>query len=72
MKIAQCCEAIKILGAPFKYEHVHMSCVPPPLIDRVDAPYIFLLGVCKAEDKKLNNLTKDGTYLIDLDSDSIG
>lgn len=82
-KIAQCLEAIKILGAPFKYEHVHMSRVPATLIDRVDAPYIFLLGVSKAAkdgDKKqksqeknlLNNITKDGTYLIDLDGDSIG
>ncbi len=43
--LMQCCEAIYALIFPYKYEQVSIPYLPKVLIDRVDAPFIFLIGV---------------------------
>lgn len=63
--LIQCCEAINALIYPYKYEQVSIPYLPTGLIDRVDAPFIFLLGVERPNYKE--SQVKDGTYIIDLD-----
>ena len=46
-KLILCAEAIKSLIFPYKYEQVYIPVLPKVLTDRVDAPFIFLLGVEK-------------------------
>jgi hypothetical protein len=67
--LIQCCEAIKTLIFPYKYEQVNVSYLPKALMDRVDAPFIFLLGVERQHYKE--SYIKDGTYIIDLDQNKI-
>jgi len=64
-----CCEAIYGLIFPYKYEQVSIPYLPKVLIDRVDAPFIFLLGVERENYKE--SQVKDGTYIIDLDFNKI-
>lgn len=50
-----------------------MPYLPKVLLDRLDAPFIFLLGVQRVHytDKDMQNYIKDGTYIIDLDHNKI-
>jgi len=43
------------------------------LQDRVDAPFIFLLGIQERfyREKDMKNYIKDGTYIINLDDNKI-
>ena len=70
-KIIDCCEAIKSLIYPYKYELVYIPYLPEILLDRVDAPFIFMLGVEDKFTKKVEDYIKDGTYMINLDTDKI-
>jgi hypothetical protein len=70
-KIIDCCEAIKSLIYPYKYELVYIPYLPEILLDRVDAPFIFMLGVEEKFTKKIDDYIKDGTYMINLDTDKI-
>ena len=70
-KIIDCCEALKGLIFPYKYELVYIPYLPEILLDRVDAPFIFLLGIEDRFAKKVEEYIKDGTYMINLDSDKI-
>ena len=44
-KLVDCCEAIKSLIFPFKYEVVYMPHLPKVLLDIVDVPCVFMLGI---------------------------
>lgn len=44
-KLVNCCEAIKALIFPFKFELIYVPNLPEILLDRVEAPYIFMLGI---------------------------
>ena len=70
-KIIDCCEAIKSLIYPYKYELVYIPYLPEILLDRVDAPFIFMLGLEEKFSKKVEEYIKDGTYMINLDTDKI-
>jgi len=70
-KIIDCCEALKSLIFPYKYELVYIPYLPEILIDRVDAPFIFMLGIEEKMAKKAEEFIKDGTYMINLDTDKI-
>jgi hypothetical protein len=41
--------------------------LPEILLDRVDAPFIFMLGVEEKFSAKVDSYIKDGTYMIHLD-----
>ena len=71
--LIQVCEAIKSLIFPYKYEQVNVPYLPKVLLDRVDAPFIFLLGIQRIffPNKDMDNYVKDGTYIIDLDLNKI-
>jgi hypothetical protein len=70
-RLVDCCEAIKSLIFPFKYEQVYIPNLPEGLRDRVDCPYIFMMGLVKDEYAKTKESIKDGTYIIDIDKDYI-
>lgn len=70
-RLVDCCEAIKSLIFPFKYEQVYIPNLPEGLRDRVDCPYIFMMGMVKDEYTKTKDSIKDGTYIIDIDKDYI-
>ena len=70
-RLVDCCEAIKSLIFPFKYEQVYIPNLPEGLRDRVDCPYIFMMGMVKDEYVKTKDSIKDGTYIIDIDKDYI-
>ena len=63
-KLIDCCEAIKSLIYPFKYEQVYVPHLPDMLLDRVDAPFIFMLGLKTSLWNEVKDNVKDGTYLI--------
>ncbi len=44
IKLMNCCEAIKALIFPFKFELVYVPHLPEILLDRVETPFIFMLG----------------------------
>jgi len=69
--LVDCCEAIKSLIFPFKYEQVYIPNLPEGLRDRVDCPYIFMMGLVKQEYAKTKESIKDGTYIVDIDKDYI-
>jgi hypothetical protein len=71
--LIQCCEAIKSLIFPYKYEQVNYPYLPKVLTDRVEAPFIYLMGLEQDyyEDKEIQSCIKDGTYIIDLDKNKI-
>lgn len=71
--LVQCQEAIKSLIFPYKYEQINIPYLPRILHDRVDAPFIFLLGIQRVyyQEKEMQSFIKDGTYIIDLDSNKI-
>ena len=70
-RLVDCCEAIKSLIFPFKYEQVYIPHLPEVLKDRVDCPLIFMLGMHKDEYNLTKEQIKDGTYIIDIDKDHI-
>jgi hypothetical protein len=45
IKLVNCCEAIKALIFPFKFELVYVPHLPEILLDRVETPFIFMLGI---------------------------
>ena len=45
IKLVNCCEAIKALIFPFKFELVYVPHLPKILLDRVETPFIFMLGI---------------------------
>ena len=70
-KLVQVGESIKALTFPFKYEFINIPYLPPTLIDYVNAPLPFLIGIeSKYLDKAEDNIN-DGTYIIDLDNNKI-
>ena len=70
-KLVNCCEAIKSLIFPFKYEVVYVPHLPKILLDRVDAPFIFMLGIESSLYSEVEPQIKDGTYIIKLDENHI-
>jgi len=44
-KLIACAEAIKALIFPFKYEMVYVPHLPEVLVDRVETPFIYMLGI---------------------------
>ena len=70
--LVNCCEAIKALIFPFKFELVYVPHLPKILAERVETPFIYMLGI---KGKKLydeiRETIKDGTYIIELDTDKI-
>lgn len=67
-----CCEAIKALIFPFKFELIYVPNLPEILLDRVEAPFIFMLGIAgKHLYEKVKDSIKDGTYIIELDQNKI-
>lgn len=44
-KLVQVGEAMKALAFPFKYEFVFIPYLPPSLIDYLNAPMPFLMGI---------------------------
>ena len=49
IKLVNCCEAIKALIFPFKFELVYVPHLPQILLDRVETPFIFMLGIAGQE-----------------------
>lgn len=72
IKLVNCCEAIKALIFPFKFELVYVPHLPEILLDRVETPFIFMLGIAgKKLYEKVEDTIKDGTYIIELDKNKI-
>jgi len=72
IKLVNCCEAIKALIFPFKFELVYVPHLPEILLDRVETPFIFMLGIAgKALYNSVEDTIKDGTYIIELDHNKI-
>lgn len=46
-KLIECAEAIKALIFPFRYEMIYVPHLPKDLIDRVETPFIYMLGIEK-------------------------
>ena len=69
-KLVNCCEAIKALIFPFKFELVYVPLLPEILLDRVGTPFIFMLGVeTKLYEKAFDEqIIKDGTFIFNLDT----
>jgi hypothetical protein len=44
-KLVACAEAIKALIFPFRYEMVYVPILPKVLVDRVETPFVYMLGV---------------------------
>jgi hypothetical protein len=44
-KLIACAEAIKSLIFPFRYEMVYVPHLPEVLVDRVETPFIYMLGI---------------------------
>jgi hypothetical protein len=43
--LVNCCEAIKALIFPFKFELVYVPHLPKILAERVETPFIYMLGI---------------------------
>ena len=71
IKLMNCCEAIKALIFPFKFELVYVPHLPEILLDRVETPFIFMLGINHDLYKNIEESVKDGTYIIELDNNKI-
>ena len=71
IKLINCCEAIKALIFPFKFELVYVPNLPEILLDRVETPFIFMLGINHELYKNIEESVKDGTYIIELDNNKI-
>jgi hypothetical protein len=71
IKLMNCCEAIKALIFPFKFELVYVPHLPEILLDRVETPFIFMLGIDHDLYKNIEDCVKDGTYIIELDNNKI-
>jgi hypothetical protein len=67
-KLVQVGEAIKSLIFPFKYEFIYVPYVPESLIDYLNAPVPFLMGVEEKLIKLAEDNINDGTYIINLDN----
>ena len=70
-KLVNCCEAIKSLIFPFKYEVIYVPHLPKVLLDIVDVPCVFMLGIELKHFKETEKHIKDGTYIVDLDNNHI-
>ncbi len=70
-KLVQVGEAIKALTFPFKYEFINIPYLPPSLIDYVNAPLPFLIGIESQYLDQAEDIINDGTYIIDLDNNKI-
>ena len=72
IRLVNCCEAIKSLIFPFKFELVYVPHLPEILLDRVETPFIFMLGIAGQDlYKQVEDSIKDGTYIIELDNNKI-
>ena len=72
-KLIACAEAIKALIFPFRYEMVYVPLLPKVLVDRVETPFIYMLGVEKSvyDKNDVGSQIIDGTFIVDLDNDHI-
>ena len=70
-KLVNCCEAIKSLIFPFKYEVIYVPHLPRVLLDIVDVPCVFMLGIEQKLFDEAEKHIKDGTYIVDLDKNHI-
>lgn len=70
--LVNCCEAIKALIFPFKFELVYVPHLPKILAERVETPFIYLLGI-KGQTlfSEIKDTIKDGVCIIELDSNKI-
>jgi hypothetical protein len=68
-KLFECSEAIKALIFPFRYEMIYVPHLPKVLVDRVETPFIYMLGIEKKVYQKENVFSQviDGTFIVDLD-----
>jgi hypothetical protein len=72
-KLIECAEAIKALIFPFRYEMIYVPHLPKDLIDRVETPFIYMLGIEQDvyNENKVFNQAIDGTFIVDLDGGGI-
>ena len=70
-KLVNCCEAIKALIFPFKYEVVYVPHLPKAFLSILEVPAVFMLGV---ETKLLDEamcFIKEDAWIVDIDNDMV-
>ena len=70
-KLVKCCEAIKSLIYPFKYEVIYVPHLPKAFFEVLEVPAVFMLGVEESLYAEALELVKDDAYIIELDNDNI-
>ena len=70
-KLVNCCEAIKALIFPFKYEVVYVPHLPKAFLSILEVPAVFMLGVESKLYNEAMSLIKDNAWIIDIDNDVV-
>ena len=70
-KLVNCCEAIKALIFPFKYEVVYVPHLPKGFLTILEVPAVFMLGVERKLFDEALNIIKDDAWIIDIDNNVI-
>ena len=70
-KLVNCCEAIKSLIYPFKYEVIYVPHLPKAFFEILEVPAVFMLGVEEKLYEEASGLVKDDAWVIDLDNDDV-
>ena len=70
-KLVNCCEAIKSLIFPFKYEVVYVPHLPKGFLTILEVPAVFMLGVERKLFDEAMNIIKDDALIIDIDNNVI-
>ena len=70
-KLVNCCEAIKALIFPFKYEVVYVPHLPKGFLTILEVPAVFMLGVERKLFDEAMNIIKDDAWIIDIDNNVI-
>lgn len=70
-KLVNCCEAIKSLIYPFKYEVIYVPHLPKAFFEILEVPAVFMLGVEDKLYEEASELVKEDAWIIELDNNKI-
>ena len=70
-KLVNCCEAIKSLIYPFKYEVIYVPHLPKAFFEILEVPAVFMLGVEDKLYEEASALVKDDAWVIELDRNDV-
>ena len=66
-----CCEAIRSLIYPLRFEGIFIPHITPALFDRLYLPTSFIVGLEKKYEKDVKEMLRDGTFIVNLDDNEM-